>query len=131
MQRSGVRPSVCLSRRSTAAAVAGGFAAERSVDRAKSAGHRCCCYCTKKSVFYRWRCERAMRTVQVAPKSGPRPQIRCFRLSGTQFLPVGSVESNAVVVYISQLASTAAVYRLQNRQLTFATYGAPALIDIN
>jgi len=69
--------------------------------------------------------------VQVAPKSGPRPQIRCFRLSGTQFLPVGSVETNAVVVYISQLASTAAVYRLQNRQLTFATYGAPALIDIN
>jgi len=67
--------------------------------------------------------------VQVAPKSGPRPQIRCFRLSGTQFLPVGSVESNAV--YISQLTSTAAVYRLQNRQLTFATYGAPALIDKN
>ena len=129
MQRSGVRPSVCLSRRSTAAAVAGGFAAERSVDRAKSAGHRCCCCCTKKAFFTDGGV--SAQCVQVAPKSGPRPQIRCFRLSGTQFMPVGSVESNAVVVYISQLASTAAVYRLQNRQLTFATYGAPALIDIN
>ena len=108
-----------------------------------SGGRRICCWAVcrqskirrpplllllhEKKHFYRWRCERAMRT-SCAEK--------WTQASNPMFSPkrnsiFASRKCNAVVVYISQLTSTAAVYRLQNRQLTFATYGAPALIDIN